>query len=308
MLILDQQVDSLYLLAFVLLYNMRYVKTPDQLTDAPFFHVPLKFKNFTVMESCVHIRNSKGAMFLDEHMIYYVHKGKNIFGHGKMTYELNAGEMVVLPKSIMVTYDKYGSKDEDNLYQGLMIFLKDEFIAEFIKIASIKSVYTNEQVKITVKPVKERLLKFFESLFPYFNEPENIEEGLIRLKMLELLYDLTNIDKSFLLQLLQLRKQPVHDLSYVLENNYMNPVSLEDLAYLSGRSLSSFKREFQLIYNTTPAQWIREKRLNKAKELLSNTAMSVTDACYATGFENLTHFSRLFKEYFGIPPSHLKLI
>ncbi len=285
---------------------MRYIKTPEKLVDAPYYHIPLKFKNFTVMESCVHIQNSQGAMFLDEHLIYYVQKGKNVITHGKMHYEINAGEMLMLPKAVMVSYDKYGDPNEDNLYQGLMIFLKDEFITEFVKMAEMKVIPTSEQLKISVKPVKGRLLKFFESLFPYFEEPENVEEALIRLKMLELLYDLTNADKSFLLQILQLRKQPLSDLSYVLETNYMNPVSLDELAYLSGRSLSSFKREFQQIYNISPAQWIRHKRLHKAKDLLENTEMSVTDVCYTTGFENVAHFSRLFKEYFGTPPSYLK--
>ncbi len=72
----------------------------------------------------------------------------------------------------------------------------------------------------------------------------------------------------------------------------MNPVSLHDLAYLSGRSLSA-------LYNTSPIKWIRNRRLDKVKELLTNTSLSVTDVCYSTGFENVTHFSRVFKDRVG---------
>jgi len=50
--------------------------------------------------------------------------------------------------------------------------------------ANIQSLQTEEQARISVKPVKERLLKFFESIKPYFNEPENIDAGLMKLKML----------------------------------------------------------------------------------------------------------------------------
>ncbi|WP_083794604.1 helix-turn-helix domain-containing protein [Leadbetterella byssophila] len=124
--------------------------------------------------------------------------------------------------------------------------------------------------------------------------------------MLELLYDLAGTDKNLLQQLLQM-KQPVRtEIPEVMEKNYTSPVSLTELAYLSGRSLASFKRDFQAIYNMAPSQWIRNKRLDKAKEVLENTSMAVSDICYTLGFENPAHFSRIFKEHFGYPPSNLR--
>jgi transcriptional regulator GlxA family with amidase domain len=89
----------------------------------------------------------------------------------------------------------------------------------------------------------------------------------------------------------------------VVEHHYASPVSVSELAYLSGRSLSSFKRDFQNIYNIAPATWIREKRLEKAKDMLETTALSVSDICYSLGFENVSHFSRIYKEFHGQAPS-----
>ena len=91
------------------------------------------------------------------------------------------------------------------------------------------------------------------------------------------------------------------DIHRVVEENYTSPISLEELAYLSGRSLSSFKRDFQSIYNTTPARWIREKRLSKARQMLQTSRMSVAYVAYSLGFENPTHFSRIFKQQYGVP-------
>ena len=124
----------------------------------------------------------------------------------------------------------------------------------------------------------------------------------MRLKMLELFYDLTSTDKNLLQQLLQLKQQVYADIPVVMEENYANPVSLSDLAYLCGRSLSSFKRDFFAIYQMTPATWIREKRLAKAKEML-HTGMPVKEVCFSLGFESPAHFSRLFKARFGKAPS-----
>ncbi|WP_255654426.1 AraC family transcriptional regulator [Cohnella sp. REN36] len=44
----------------------------------------------------------------------------------------------------------------------------------------------------------------------------------------------------------------------------------------------------------------------KAKELLAETALSATDVCFSTGFENIAHFSKVFKERFGLPPSEFR--
>lgn len=88
--------------------------------------------------------------------------------------------------------------------------------------------------------------------------------------------------------------------------NVATGASLTDLAYLAGRSLSSFKREFQTIYHVAPAQWLREQRLGRARILLQNTGASITQVCYTLGFESVAHFSRLFKRHFGLSPSALK--
>ena len=99
-------------------------------------------------------------------------------------------------------------------------------------------------------------------------------------------------------------KQPVKaNLMEIVEENFATPITIEQLAYLSGRSLASFKRDFNAIYNMPPSDWIRIKRLNKAKEALANTNLSILDVCYIVGFENPSHFSRIFKEHFGYPPS-----
>ena len=82
----------------------------------------------------------------------------------------------------------------------------------------------------------------------------------------------------------------------------MNPLKLEDFAYLSGRSLASFKRDFNAIYQVSPAQYIKETRLNKAKELLIATDWTIQDIAFSVGFESLSHFSRVFKQAMGQSP------
>jgi len=70
-------------------------------------------------------------------------------------------------------------------YDSMYFFLKDEFLIEFMKMAGITSTYNEEMARITIKPVKEPLLSFVNSIKPHFRDPEKVDQGLIRLKIME---------------------------------------------------------------------------------------------------------------------------
>lgn len=286
--------------------NNRVIKVPHGLTVAPHNQRILKVGGFSVIESCVFTEGKTGSLFLEDHLLLFVLCGTYTVRYGNQEYIVRKNEMVFLQKAIVVEYQKSGESNDDNLLDYMMFFLKDELLTEFIKMADIKNTRPEKSVAVSVKPIGDCLLRYIESLRPHFNSPDKVNETLIKLKLLELLFDLANEDQHIMQQLLQLKQQVRSNIAAVVEENIMNPVSLHDLAYLSGRSVSSFKRDFQAIYNTSPSQWIREKRLLKAKELLTNSCMSVTDICFATGFESVAHFSRTFKDHFGVPPSLYK--
>lgn len=121
-----------------------------------------------------------------------------------------------------------------------------------------------------------------------------------------MLYDLSEANPKFLKQFVNIDRNETRDLLKTIEEHYLKPYSLKELAYISGRSLSSFRREFESLFHITPAKWIQEKRLNKAKELIVTTQLTIANICYEVGYENVSHFSRLFKSHFGYSPSEAK--
>lgn len=96
------------------------------------------------------------------------------------------------------------------------------------------------------------------------------------------------------------------DLTLFMNANYMLKAPLEDLAVMSGRSLSTFTREFKLIFNTTPHKWILKKRLQLAYKILIETHQSISDVYLEAGFEDLAHFSKTFKKEYDKTPSEIK--
>jgi AraC-like DNA-binding protein len=95
-------------------------------------------------------------------------------------------------------------------------------------------------------------------------------------------------------------------LQQVMEKNFCFRLRIEDYAELCHRSLSAFKREFQQVYQETPGRWIMRRRVERAAGLLANSNQSVTQVAFETGFEDLSHFSRVFKKITGKNPTEYK--
>ncbi len=79
-------------------------------------------------------------------------------------------------------------------------------------------------------------------------------------------------------------------------------LSNAQFARLAQRSLASFNREFRTYYNITPGKWLTRKRLEYAKLLLDTSKRNISEKAYDSGFENISHFSRVFKEKYGYSP------
>ena len=80
-------------------------------------------------------------------------------------------------------------------------------------------------------------------------------------------------------------------------------MSIEELATLANLSLSSFKRSFQKHYATSPAKYIRQRKLEKAAKLLKSTSLRISQIGYDCGFVDLAHFSKTFQKAYGVSPS-----
>jgi AraC-like DNA-binding protein len=93
----------------------------------------------------------------------------------------------------------------------------------------------------------------------------------------------------------------------LLEQFAISELTAKELAELSGRSLSTFNREFKSLYSATPKQWLIDRRLTHAHMLLSEKQWSVTDAAIEAGYNNISHFIAAFKKKYGKTPHQAKL-
>lgn len=288
--------------------SKKVIKAPQELERAPDKQGSLKQNGLSVIKFCLHTQGTTGSYFLKDHMLLFVISGVYTVRFNDQEYTVRSNEMVFLHKSIRIDYIKSGELGSEFMLDYMMFFLNENMLEEFVQFSGFKTTeIVNEFIQVSVIPVNELTRSYITSLKPYFETPEEVNDGLVRIKFMELLFHLANANEHFLQQLLQPNHDKNSNFGKMIEENITNPISISDLAYLSGRSLSTFKRDFQAVYHTSPLKYIRNQRLDKAKKLLAETSLSVTDVCFSTGFENVAHFSKVFKLQFGLPPSEYRL-
>jgi transcriptional regulator GlxA family with amidase domain len=85
-------------------------------------------------------------------------------------------------------------------------------------------------------------------------------------------------------------------------NRVEEPLSVPALARHSGMSVYHFLRQFRVIFGVTPHRLSSQIRLMRARELLRNSRLSITEICFDCGYESLGSFSALFHRVEGCSP------
>jgi AraC-like DNA-binding protein len=146
---------------------------------------------------------------------------------------------------------------------------------------------------------------FFDSLLPFANHPDKLSAKLADMKTreaIELLLQTGEVYRKFLFDFQEPHKI---DLEAYMNHNFKYNIPLSSFAKLAGRSLSTFKRDFTKIFETSPEKWLQKKRLEQAHYLISKREMRPSEVYLEVGFENLSHFSFAFKKTFGLTPTEL---
>ena len=93
------------------------------------------------------------------------------------------------------------------------------------------------------------------------------------------------------------------DLREFMDKNYASDLDLQGFAHYTGRSLSTFKKDFEQQFRMSPMKWIVRRRLDEARHLIEQQGEKPLDVYLRVGFKNLSHFSTAYKREFGYPPS-----
>ena len=246
---------------------------------------------------------SKEKFYVECSYIAYVISGRRIFHKNSKSWELKEGSCVFVKKGAHIS-----EKPPTEGWCVMVFFIPDNFLKQLISENKNSLSITNLSVEaddmVLPLDVNELSKSFFVSMLPYFTQTDPPPENLLELKFKELILSLLTNQKNkhFLSYLNHLCNEANPSLTEIMQNNFAFNLTLQEYAKLACKSVPTFKREFKKIFNDSPAKWVLKKRLTLATELLGNTSQTVAEIGYECGFENQTHFSRVFKEKMGASP------
>jgi AraC-like DNA-binding protein len=151
----------------------------------------------------------------------------------------------------------------------------------------------------------ELVPNFIRSLLPYYSGGGKIDPPFADIKREELLVILLRNQPELAGVFFDFGVPQKINLEEFMNRNFKFNVSLQRFAYLTGRSLSTFKRDFKAIFRETPNRWLVQKRLQEAYFLIGKSKKKPSDIYLDLGFEDLSHFSFAFKKLFGLAPTEL---
>jgi AraC-like DNA-binding protein len=252
-------------------------------------------------ESGTHCVHSK-----PEHVLLYLYSGEQVIEDRNKRITIKAGECAFIRRDHRLTMYK-NSKGKE-LYKGISLVFQRNVLREFY--SKMNKSEIPKDIKISDKNVFKLnktpdIESLFQSLTPYFDSNVKPTEGVIHLKLLEGIYALLNNNEMLYPILFDFAEPWKIDLLDFLNDNYMDDLSMEQIASFTGRSLATFKRDFKKISNLTPQKWLIKKRLEMAYIKLKEENKKVQDVCTEVGFKNLSHFSTAFKKQYGIPPTEI---
>jgi len=151
--------------------------------------------------------------------------------------------------------------------------------------------------------------KYIEGLLFYFENPALINEDILVLKLKEIILLLSQTRSAAAIQLIlsQLFSPASYTFRQVVDANIYSNITVEELARQNNLSLSSFKREFSKLYNDSPANYIKNKRLEKAAGLLLTSGERITSIAFECGFNDLASFTKSFRDKYNITPTDYRL-
>jgi AraC family transcriptional regulator, exoenzyme S synthesis regulatory protein ExsA len=259
----------------------------------------LLFAEYTCMRE-----ETKFGIWSDNNYFAFISSGKKMWKSIYHAYEVSEGDIIFIKKGANLTHQFF-----DDEFCAIFMFIPDDFIKAFLKkntallSASQKDRLSDQDAVLRIEP-DQLLESYYHSIQSYLSLAEKPNEQLLLLKFEELLLSLFSNKKhkdltDYFISLCQSRE---YHMSRVMEENFAYNLKLENYAQLCHMSLSAFKKSFNQYYHTTPASWLKDKKLDFALHHIRTSDLSINQISFECGFEDTSHFIRVFKQKYRLTP------
>ncbi len=244
----------------------------------------------------------EGELFIRQHVLDYIISGTSEVYFNGQKHIFTAGDFRFAIKNRLSKFVKQPSPAGE--YRSISICIDQDTLLElkeqFKPDGAIPSEKKDNVFLLNPNPLFK---DYIDSLLPYVSHSKQIKDELMKVKIKEAVLIFLAVNPELKNLLFDFSEPGKIDLQAYMEEHFQYNGNLQQFAYLTGRSLSTFKRDFAKIYHTTPSRWLLQKRLEEAHYLLKEKQARASDVYLEVGFKDYAHFFVSFKKTFGLTPS-----
>lgn len=237
--------------------------------------------------------------------LVYVNGGSGRRHIGNHLSYFNNGDLIMIGSNL----PHYGFTDRlTGNKSETVVQMKKDFLGESFflipEMATVLNLFERAQMGISFHgKTKLHVGKRIEYLSQY-DAYDRLIHLLVILKKLAHSEEYTILNSGGVLLEIESRESDRINVVYdYVRDHFRERITLEEVADLASMTVPAFCRYFKKISGKTFTRFVNEYRLVHVTKLLSEQSQNITDICYESGFNNFSHFTKLFKEFTGKSPS-----
>lgn len=251
------------------------------------------------------------SVMLSRAAVGYLLKGRKFIYCGDKCTEVNEGEVFICDAGLHYeenvsapggTYEQITFYVSPSSLQQILLGLNSNYGLNYTNRHSCDRCRTQNFVAMRAN---DTLRDFFAGVNQSFRQSGFQHNDVSqRIKLNELVYlILDGADNCLKSKILANADAVNGQFAMVVYNNVFKDISLESLAQMTNRSLTSFKKEFKRQFSVPPHKWFIAQRLDRSKILLLSTNKTISEVGMECAFSNISHFIKLFKQRFHDTPA-----
>ncbi|RAK06694.1 AraC-like DNA-binding protein [Halanaerobium saccharolyticum] len=252
--------------------------------------------------------NMEQRHYHNQFEIYYLLKGERNYFINQRSYHVKKGDLVLINKNIL---HKTSTIDQENPeHERILIQFDQNFfssLAPEMEAAELFKIFKKKENVLSLNPEQQLWLE--EELFKLTaeNKKTNTPENKLYIKMMivEILIFIKRISLKSASKNLDYPDQKHKNISKIaayISQNYQKSLTLSELASKFNYSSAYLSRAFKEVTGFNFVEYKNNIRIKEASKLLQQSNLSVTEIATEVGFNNITHFGRIFKEFTDLSP------